>query len=73
MLANNLSPSTIHITKEMYSDYKAAQVKSEIFLEEERNKKEKSQNNNQKVIIGEEINAIKLMITEKEKTQIFGN
>ena len=70
MLANNLSPSTIHITKEMYSDYKAARVKYEIFLEEERNKKEKSQNNNQKVIIGEEINSIKL-ITEKEKTHKF--
>ena len=49
MVANNLSPSTNHITKEMYSDYKAAQVKYEIFLKEERNKKEKSQNNNQKV------------------------
>ena len=42
MLANNITPSTIQITKKMQTDYKCARTKYEIYLEQV--KKEEEQN-----------------------------
>ena len=38
MLANNITPSTIQITNKMQADYKCAQTKYEIYLEQEKKK-----------------------------------
>ena len=67
MLANNITPSTIQITKKIQTDYKCAQTKYEIYLEQEKKKKSKIKNNNQTSIISEEINGVETMIIEKEK------
>ena len=67
MLANNVTPSTIQITKKMQTDYKCARTKYEIYLEQEK-KTNKIENDNQKSIISEEINGVKTLIIEKEKT-----
>ena len=55
MLANNITPSTIQITKERQTDCKCACTNYEIHLEQEK-KKNKIENNNQKSIISKEIN-----------------
>ena len=65
MLANNATPRTIQITKKMQTDYKCAQTKYEIYLEEEK-KKSKIKNNNLKSIISEKINGVKTLTTEKK-------
>ena len=70
MLANNITPSTIQITKKMQTDYKCAWTKYEIYLEHEK-KKGKIENDNRKSIISEEINGVKTLIIEKEKTRGF--
>ena len=44
MLANNITPSTIQITKKMQTDYKCTWTKYEIYLEQEKNKKSKIEN-----------------------------
>ena len=46
MLANNITPSTIQITKKMQTDYKWARSKYEIYLEQEKKKKSKIENDN---------------------------
>ena len=71
MLANNITPSTIQITKKMQTDYKCAQTKYEICLEQEKKKKTKIENVNVKSTISEEINGVKTLITKKEKTRDF--
>ena len=71
MLANNITPSTIQITKKMQTDYKYAWTKYEIYLEQEKKKKSKIENDNQKSIISKEINGVKTVIIEKEKTREF--
>ena len=71
MLANNITPSTIQITKKMQTDYKWARSKYEIYLEQEKKKKSKIENDNWKSIINEEINGVKTLIFEKEKTRDF--
>ena len=71
MLANNITPSTIQITKKMQTDYKCAWTKYEIYLEQEKKKKSKIENDNQKSIISKEINGVKTVIIEKEKTCEF--
>ena len=70
MLANNITPSTIQITKKMQTDYKFAQTKYEIYVEQEKRKKSKIENNN-RTSISEEINGVKTLIIEKEKTRDF--
>ena len=70
MLANNVTPSTIQITKKVQTDYKCALTKHEIYLEQEK-KKSKIKNSNWKSIISEEINGVKTLIIEKEKTRDF--
>ena len=42
MLANNIIPSTIQIIKKMQADYKCAQTKYEIYLEQEKGRRGKS-------------------------------
>ena len=71
ILANNITPRTIQITKKMQVDYKCARTKYEIYLEQEKKKKSKIENNNRKSIISEEINGVKTLIIEKEKTRDF--
>ena len=71
MLANNISLSTIQITKKMQTDYKYARTKYEIYLEQEKKKKSKIENDNKKSIISEEINGVKTLIIENEKPVIF--
>ena len=71
MLANNITPSTIQITKKMQTDYKYAWTKYEIYLEQEKKKKSKIENDNQKSIISKEINGVKTVIIEKEKNCEF--
>ena len=71
ILANNITPSTIQITKKMQTDYKCARTKYEIYLEQEKKEKSKIKNDNQTSIISEEINGVKTMIIEKEKTCDF--
>ena len=71
MLANNITPSTIQITKKMQTDYKCAWTKYEIYLEQEKKKKSKIENDNQKSIISKEINGVKTVIIEKEKNCEF--
>ena len=39
MLANNITPSTIQITKKMQTDYKCARTKYEIYLEQEKKRR----------------------------------
>ena len=70
MLANNITPSTIQITKKMQTDYKFAQTKYEIYVEQEKRKKSKIENDN-RTSISEEINGVKTLIIEKEKTRDF--
>ena len=65
MLASNVTPSTIQITKKMQTDYKCAQTKYEIYLEQEK-KKSKIKNNNLKSIISEKINGVKTLTIEKK-------
>ena len=65
MLANNATPRTIQITKKMQTDYKCAQTKYEIYLEQEK-KKSKIKNNNLKSIISEKINGVKTLTIEKK-------
>ena len=67
MLANNITPSTIQITKKMQADCKCAWTKYEIYLEQEKKKKREIENDNRKSIIKEEINGV----IEKEKTRDF--
>ena len=55
----------------MQTDYKCAWTKYEIYLEQEKKKKSKIENNNQKSIISKEINGVKTVIIEKEKTREF--
>ena len=43
MLANNITPSTIQITKKMQTDYKCARTKYEIYLEQEKKEEEQNQ------------------------------
>ena len=71
MLANNITPSTIQITKKMQTDYKCTWTKYEIYLEQEKMKKSKIENDIQKSIISEEINGVKTLIIEKEKSCDF--
>ena len=71
MLANNITPSTIQITKKMQADYKCARTRYEICLEQEKKKKSKIENDNRKSIISEEINGVKILIIDKEKTRDF--
>ena len=70
MLANNVTPSTIQITKKVQTDYKCALTKHEIYLEQEK-KKSKIKNSNWKSIISEEINGVKTLIIEKGRTHDF--
>ena len=68
MLANNITPSTIQITKKMQTDCKCARTKYEIYLEQEKRKKSEIENDNRrKYIIKEEIKGV----IEKEKTRDF--
>ena len=53
MLANNITPSTIQITKKMQTDYKCGHTKYEIYLEQEKKKKSKIENDIRKSIISE--------------------
>ena len=69
MLANNVTASTIQITKKMQTDYKYAWTKYEIYLEKEKKRKSKIENDNQKSILSEEVNGVKILIIEKEKTR----
>ena len=46
ILANNISLSTIQITKKMQTDYKYARTKYEIYLEQEKKMKSKIENGN---------------------------
>ena len=46
MLANSITPNNIQITKKMQTDYKCAQTKYEIYLEQEKKKKSKIKNDN---------------------------
>ena len=71
MLANNITPSTIQITKKMQTDYKCAQSKYERYLEQEKKEKSKIENDNLKSIISEKINEVKTLIIEKQKTHYF--
>ena len=71
MLANNITPSTIQITKKMQTHYKCARTKYEIYLEQEKKKKSKIENDNRKSIISEGINGVKTLIIEKDKTRDF--
>ena len=41
MLANNITPSTIQITKKMQTHYKCARTKYEIYLEQEKRRRAK--------------------------------
>ena len=66
-----VTPSTIQITKKMETDYKCAWTKDETYLEQEKKKKSKIKNDNKKFIISEEINEVKTLIIEKEKTHDF--
>ena len=70
-MANNITPSTIQITKKIQTDYKCAQTKYEIYMEQEKKKKSKIESDNWKSIISEEINGFKTLIIEKEKTCDF--
>ena len=70
MLANNITPSSIQITKKMQTDYKCARTQYEIYLEQEK-KKSKIENDNQKTIISEEINGVKTLIIKKRKPMIY--
>ena len=70
MLANNVTPSTVQITKKMQADYKCARTKYEIYLQQEK-KKIKIENYNQKSIINEVTNGLKTLIVKKEKTCDF--
>ena len=78
MYSNKLNPRSIVINKSMYASYKQSRVAYKMHLEEEKkkkvtsqntNQKATSQNTNQKAIIGEEINSVKMMITEKGKAR----
>ena len=71
MFANKLTAATIHITREMHSYYKSARIKYEKHKEEEKKKKEKTEKDNQKGLIGQEIDSLKLLIAEKERTAQF--
>ena len=71
MLANNITPSTIQITKKMQTDYKCAQSRYERYLEQEKKEKSKIENDNLKSIISEKINEVKTLIIEKQKTHYF--
>ena len=71
ILSNNITPSTIQVTKKMQRDYKCAWTKYEIYLEQEKKKNSKIENDNPKSMISEEINGVKTMIIEKEKTSDF--
>ena len=71
MLANNITPSTIQITKKMQTDQKCAQSKYERYLEQEKKEKSKIENDNLKSIISEKINEVKTLIIEKQKTHYF--
>ena len=55
----------------MQTDYKCARTKYEIYLEQEKKKKSKIENDNRKSTIREEINGVKALIIEKEKTRDF--
>ena len=46
MWANNITPSTINITKKIQTDYKCARTRYEIYLEQEKKKKSKIKNDN---------------------------
>ena len=46
MLANNITPGTIQITKKMETDYKCAWTKYEIYLGQEKKKKSKIKSDN---------------------------
>ena len=46
MWANNITPSTINITKKIQTDYKCARTRYEIYLEQEKKKKSKIENDN---------------------------
>ena len=67
MLANNITPSTIQITKKMQTGCKCARTKYEIYLEQEKKKKSEIESGNRKSIIKGEINGV----IEKEKTRDF--
>ena len=71
MLANNITPSTIQITKKMQTDYKCAQSRYERYLEQEKKERSKIENDNLKSIISEKINEVKTLIIEKQKTHYF--
>ena len=71
MLANNITPSTIQITKKMQTDFKCAQSRYERYLEQEKKEKSKIENDNLKSIISEKINEVKTLIIEKQKTHYF--
>ena len=68
LLANKLSADSIHISREMRNDYKAASTKYRIHLEQEKQKKVRSEKDNQKSIITEEMNVLKLKIEEAKKS-----
>ena len=70
MLANNVTPKTIQITKKMQTYYKCGRTKYEIYLQQEK-KKIKIENYNQKSTINEEINGLKTLIVKKEKARDF--
>ena len=46
MWANNITPSTIHITKMIQTDYKCARTRYETYLKQEKKKKNKIENDN---------------------------
>ena len=71
MFSNKLNADTIHITREMHIDYKSSRSKYTAYLEEQKEKKEQTGKDNQRTLITKEIDSLKVMIVEKEKTRDF--
>ena len=69
MFSNKLNTDIIHITREMHIDYKFTRSKYTAYLEEQKEKNEKTGKDNQRTLITKEIDSLKVMIAEKEKTK----
>lgn len=64
-----MTAATIHVAKQMHSEYKSARNTYEIHKDEEI--KKKTEKNSQRILVRQEIDSLKLLIAEKVRTAHF--